>query len=270
LSQTKRPWKGSADELTDPAPSSDGPQRLGVEEIELLLCTGALSLEGLVPWSSNYTFLATITRHDQDCSAVYKPTRGERPLWDFATGSLCHREIAAYRLSRSLGWPSIPPVVLRDGPHGPGSVQLFVDADPDEHYLSLRASAENAQVIAFALIALFDCFCNNADRKSGHVLKGTDGTIWAIDHGLTFHVEHKLRTVIWDFAGQAIPDAILADLGNALVNLSSQDTELRHGLSAHLSVAEIDALVCRLRKLVESERFPSPAKDWRNYPYPLV
>jgi len=257
--------------LSDPAPSVEGSTHLGIDEIERLLQRGTLSLEGLVPWSSNYTFLATVSLDDQECSAVYKPTRGERPLWDFDAGSLCHREIAAYKLSRALGWPSIPPVVLRDGPHGPGSAQLYIDADPDEHYLTLRDAADNNQVIAFALIALFDSFCNNADRKSGHVLKGSDGTILAIDHGLTFHVEHKLRTVIWDFGGQAIPAAILANMAAVLVDLtSSPDTALRHDLGAHLSVTEIVALERRLKHLVETGRFPSPASGWRNHPYPLV
>ena len=141
---------------------------------------GEMEVEGLVPWSSNYTCLVTVEDADLKAMAIYKPCYGERPLLDFDEGTLCRREVAAYLLSQLLGWPDIPPVILRDGPHGPGSVQLFIDADLEEHYFTLRGQPEHDR--AFRRVALFDYVANNADRKGGHVLRGTDGTVWSRIH----------------------------------------------------------------------------------------
>jgi len=160
-----------------------------------LLREGALTLVGLLPWSSNYTFLGQITRGDERLPVVYKPTRGERPLWDFRRGTLAGREVAAYEVSRALGWDFIPPTVLRDGPHGVGSVQLFVTADQDAHFFTFHEDPAFRRVLQS--LALFDVVVNNADRKGGHCLRVDIGRIVAIDHGLCFHVEPKLRTVIW-------------------------------------------------------------------------
>ena len=153
-------------------------------------------------WSSNATFLVNASLDGIEVPAVYKPQRGERPLWDFPDGTLCHREVAAYELSEALGWSIVPETVLRDGPYGIGMVQRFVDHDPDDHYFTLL----EAHMDDFRRFAAFDVLANNADRKGGHcLLAQRDGHIWGIDHGLTFHVADKLRTVIWDFAGEPRP-----------------------------------------------------------------
>ena len=158
---------------------------------------------------SNYTFLVELTWQDWHLEAVYKPSRGERPLWDFPQGTLANREVAAYEVSRALEWTFVPPTVLRnDGPAGPGSLQHYVDLDPDRHYFNMTAK-ERQQLRP---VAMFDALINNADRKGGHVLLGPDDHIWLIDHGLCFHQEPKLRTVIWDFAGDSIPPALIEQL----------------------------------------------------------
>ena len=158
-------------------------RRLEGDELELL---------GLLPRSSNYTFLVRVGDPDDRLLAVYKPIAGETPLWDFPEGTLGRREVAAFLVAESLGWPWVPPTVLREGPHGEGSVQLFVEFDPARHYFTMREEREDE----FRRIALFDAVVNNADRKSGHCLYSTDDRIFVIDHGVCFHDEPKLRTVI--------------------------------------------------------------------------
>ncbi|UCG23934.1 MAG: SCO1664 family protein [Chloroflexota bacterium] len=234
-------------------------------DILKILEHGQLEMEGLVSWGSNYTFLVHITHETGELDAIYKPGRGERPLWDFARGTLCLRERAAYLTSEALRWSIVPPTVLREGPHGWGSVQFFVDHDPQIHYLTIQGEyVEQSQKIA-----LFDVIINNADRKSGHVLLGDDGRIWAIDHGVSFHNEYKLRSVIWDFAGQSIP----ANLKDALVAFQSwlcygSDPILKE-LGQLLDKSEMGALEDRLRRLIEDDIFPHPGPG-RHYPWPLV
>ena len=226
---------------------------------------GELEMEGLVSWGSNYTFLVHMTHETGELDAIYKPGRGERPLWDFARGTLCLRERAAYLISEALGWSIVPPTVLREGPHGWGSLQFFVDHDPQVHYLTIQGEyVEQSQKIA-----LFDVIINNADRKSGHVLLDEDSRIWAIDHGVSFHNEYKLRSVIWDFSGQPIP----AQLKDALVAFQSwlcygSDPILKE-LGQLLDKREKDALESRLRRLIEEDIFPHPGPG-RHYPWPLV
>lgn len=245
-----------------------GPKETELDEIIHLLAHGEIEVEGLVPWSSNYTFLVTVKDGEQESLAIYKPCYGERPLWDFDEGTLCRREVAAYLLGRLLGWPDIPPVVLRDGPNGPGSVQLFIDADLEEHYFSLRGAPEHNE--AFGRIALYDHMANNADRKGGHVLLDTRGSIWAIDHGLTFHVDNKLRTVIWEYAGQPIGQDTVADLERVLDSLVDDRAELCAILLQLISADELAALRRRIGHLVRSRTFPRPRSSSRNVPYPLV
>lgn len=226
---------------------------------------GQLQMEGLVSWGSNYTFLVHMMHETGELDAIYKPGRGERPLWDFARGTLCLRERAAYLTSEALGWSIVPPTVLREGPHGWGSLQFFVDHDPQVHYLTIQGEyIEQCQKIA-----LFDVIINNADRKSGHVLLGDDGRIWAIDHGVSFHDEYKLRSVIWDFAGQSFP----VKLKDALVAFQSwlcygNDPILKE-LGQLLDTTEMVALEARLRSLIENGIFPQPGPG-RHYPWPLV
>jgi uncharacterized repeat protein (TIGR03843 family) len=242
-------------------------------EVLALLETGQIEPEGLVPWSSNYTFLVTVRGEAGRASAeqllaIYKPSRGERPLWDFDSGSLCYREVAAFWMSDALGWPNVPPVVVREGPYGSGSVQLYIDADVDEHFFTLRE--EGGYEEALQQIALFDYVVNNADRKGGHVLKGPDGRLWAIDHGLTFHSDYKLRTVIWDYARQPIPAPWLEDLERLKENLSDRGAPLRRALQGLLTRAEVKAVLPRLDTLLIRQVLPLPVRDWRNVPYPLI
>src|SRR5262247_2605323 len=174
-----------------------------------LLKHGAVTVKGRMPWASNVTLLAEVERDGACVRAVYKPGRGERPLWDFPP-CLYRREVAAYLLSEALGWGLVPPTLEREGPRGAGSLQAFIAADFEQNYFTLRDAPACHDHLK--KICAFDLVANNADRKSGHCLLGPDGGIYAVDNGLTFHVEPKLRTVIWDFGGKAIPRPILKDL----------------------------------------------------------
>jgi hypothetical protein len=226
---------------------------------------GTVEVEGLVPWGSNYTFLAHISHAKGDIDAIYKPSKGERPLWDFARGTLCRRERAAFLVSQALDWHIVPPTVLRDAPLGWGSLQHFVDHDPQEHYLTLQGRfLEQAQ-----RIALFDVLINNADRKSGHVIVGTGDRLWAIDHGVCFHADYKLRSVIWDFSGEAIPVGMLECLVAFKARLADAADPLRTELEELLSPRELSALEQRLDHLLEGGIFPMPGPG-RHYPWPLV
>jgi uncharacterized repeat protein (TIGR03843 family) len=228
------------------------------------LATGTLEIVGLMPNSSNYTFLARARTDDGQTLAIYKPQRGETPLWDFPEGTLCRREVAAYVVARALGWPNVPPTVLRDGPEGIGSVQLFVDVDPEEHYFTLEESHPDE----FRRVALFDHIVNNADRKAGHCLLGRDGRIWVIDHGVCFSEEPKLRTVIWEYLDEPIPAPLLEDLERletGLVDGGPTAEDLR----ALLEPQELEALRERTRALHVAGRFPEPGPG-RPYPWPPI
>ncbi len=239
-------------------------QPVRIERVLELLSTGEIEVHGLIPWSSNYTFLATVRHGSLSAMAVYKPQRGETPLWDFPDGTLCLREMAAYLVSQLLGWPSIPPTVLREGPHGLGTLQLYIDHDMEANYFTFREE----RLRDLMPIALFDLIANNADRKGGHCLLGYDDRIWAIDHGLTFHTQHKLRTVIWDFQGQPIPHRYLHDL-EKLRQLLLGQSEAREALERLLTEAEIRAFLARIERLLRSKRFPPPGPG-RSYPWPPV
>jgi uncharacterized repeat protein (TIGR03843 family) len=196
--------------------------------------------------------------------AVYKPARGESPLWDFEAGSLYKREVAAYELSKVLGWPRIPPtVVRRQAPHGVGALQLFVDADR-RHFLEQQSAERDT----WLRVALFDVIANNADRKSGHCLFDADDRIWVIDHGLTFHTDHKLRTVIWDFAGEALPRDLCSDVERALTSL--QSGKLATAFDRLLNPTEVEMLRRRLRGVMDPRwRFPEPTSAW-SIPWPPI
>jgi len=237
--------------------------RQAEDEILRLLREGELELLGLLPRSSNYTFLARLRGGSDPVLAVYKPRAGETPLWDFPEGTLCRREVAAHVLAEALGWPNVPPTILRDGPHGEGSVQLFLEFDPSRHYLTMREERPED----FRRIALFDVVANNADRKSGHCLLSSDGDLFVIDHGVCFHDEPKLRTVIWDFVGEEIPADLRADLGRVGVGL--ERGQLRERLGDLLLPAEIRAAERRIVDLLEDGRFPEPGPG-RPYPWPIV
>lgn len=233
-----------------------------------LLRGGTMTLVGLLNWSSNYTFLGEVTLHGARAPVVYKPTRGERPLWDFQRGTLAKRETAAFIISHALGWGLVPPTVLRDGPHGPGSVQLFLDVDQEAHYFTFRD--EPAFRRSLQALALFDIVTNNADRKGGHCLRAADGRVIAIDQGLCFHVEPKLRTVIWEFAGESVPDDLATDLARLEVDLSDRHCQTVKELKRLLAPTEIQALRRRLSRLIKAGAFPDPPEDRRPYPWPPV
>ncbi|MGQ0668132.1 MAG: SCO1664 family protein [Actinomycetota bacterium] len=233
------------------------------DEVLRVLTDGDLEILGLLPRASNYTFLAKVSGVGPETLAVYKPRAGEAPLWDFPDGTLCRREVAAYLVARALGWPSVPPTVLRRGPEGPGSVQLFVDFDPRQHYFTLMQGRADE----FRRVALFDAVVNNADRKSGHCLLAADGRVFVVDHGVCFSTAPKLRTVIWDFAGEAIPRPLTDDLRRLAEELRTGP--LRDELSELLEVTEVDAAARRSAALIEAGRFPEPGPD-RPYPWPAV
>ena len=241
-------------------------QPLNAADVErLLIELPDLELVGLLQGASNYTFLAQLGPHPPSgIAVVYKPARGESPLWDFEAGTLYRREVAAYELSQALGWPRIPPTVVREsGPHGVGALQLFVEADR-RHFLSQLA----VQRDTWLQIALFDVIANNADRKSGHCLFDADDRVWVIDHGLTFHTDPKLRTVIWDFSGEPMPPELCGDLENALISL--EKGELADALAPLLRPGELRLLKRRLRGVLDPTwRFPEPTSAW-SVPWPPV
>jgi len=229
------------------------------------LMTGEIHISGRFLWGSNYTFLAEVHSQDDVLAAVYKPSRGERPLWDFAKGSLAAREVAAYLTSSSLGWQLVPPTVLRpDGPAGSGSLQLYVDTHMDHHYFTFSEEEKNR----LRPLAVFDIVINNADRKAGHILIGAEQQIWSIDHGLCFNVEDKLRSVVWDFALQSIPDTLLENLERFSNRLIS-DQHLKTEFLELISEPEFQALTKRVSDLLTNPIFPQPSNHW-SYPWPLV
>jgi uncharacterized repeat protein (TIGR03843 family) len=251
-----------------------------------------LSVVGRLPWSSNLTFLVALEDsgggsgrpEDSDASGasgasggseqsggsdgdgaslygVYKPATGEQSLWDFP-GGLYRREVAAYVLSEALGWDLVPPTVERhDGPFGSGSLQLFVAADYEEHYFTLFDQGDHVETLQ--TMCAFDIVANNADRKSGHVLLGNDGRLWGIDHGLCFHRQPKLRTVIWDFADEPVPGRLLEDLDRLARDLPDE-------LERLLDDDERSAIIDRIARLVHTATFPEPLGDRPPYPWPLV
>ena len=240
------------------------PLELTPDELADVLGAAELEVVGRMRYSSNATFLVEARLDGMELSAIYKPRRGERPLWDFPQGTLCNREVAAYELSRALRWGVVPVTIMRDGPLGEGAVQRFVEHDPEEHYFTLLEGRE----ARFRQFAVFDVLANNTDRKGGHCLHDeVNDVIVGIDHGLTFHPAWKLRTVIWDFAGERIPDADTDDVCRALAELP--DGPLGGRLSALLSAVEVESIAYRARGLLD-QGFPYPDDGYRSTPWPLV
>ena len=255
-----------ADELSEPGPEGharvDAPTVLASAAIPdpvAFLVHAEPEIEGRMPWSSNATFLTTMRCGDAVQQAIYKPVRGERPLWDFEPG-LHKRERAAYLLSEHLGIAAVPPTVIRDGPLGEGSFQWFVDADHSEHYFTIFEKSEHLHDQLFQ-IAVLDVLANNTDRKSGHCLLAGD-RVWAIDNGLCFSAGFKLRTVIWEFSGEEIPDELLERVAS-LVERVPVD------VAALLDDDEITAIQHRATKLVTERVLPTDHTGHR-YPWPLV
>jgi uncharacterized repeat protein (TIGR03843 family) len=230
------------------------------------LAEGELDIVGRLPWSSNFTFLVDVHHEGTTSKAVYKPEQGEQDLWDFPT-KIYKREIAAFELSCSLGWPDIPPTIERvEAPYGVGSLQEFVPADFEQHYFTvMEADEENGSQEhhdAFMRIAVFDLVANNTDRKAGHCLIGEDGTIYAIDNGLCFHAEPKLRTVIWDFQGMPIPPPLLEDLQRVAEGLPPSVLQW-------INEEETAALLRRIGETLENPVFPALTSQ-RQYPWPII
>ena len=256
------------------APSGPSPEssqsvvRLTETDVLATLRHGRIQEKGLLPYSSNHSFLVVVAGERLSLPAVYKPQRGESPLWDFEWGSLCLRETAAYAISHALGWDLVPPTVLREGTRGLGSVQFYVDNDDEEHYFTVQEDA--LFTVALRRLALFDYVINNADRKSGHCLIGSDRRLWAIDHGICFHAEHKLRTVIWEFSREAIGAGDLHDLITLHQGLSAAGSDIADELRQLLSGSEYDAMLKRLARLIRTRIYPAPSPHRRNYPWPPI
>ncbi len=245
---------------TDTAPvDDDAPSVVDLDTALDILRDGEMELEGRMPWSSNATFLVRIHHELGTAGAIYKPARGERPLWDFPAG-LYRREVAAFELSDELGWALVPPTIARDGVHGEGSVQLFIDADFEQHHFTLVEDEVHHEQLR--RMAVFDVVANNTDRKSGHCLLAADGHIWGIDHGLCFAEEFKLRTVIWEFGGEVIPEPELEALARLAEGFPARISDL-------LSRGECAAMFDRLLHLLETKCLPVD-NTGRRYPWPLV
>lgn len=241
----------------------DGPT---LAEAADLLATAPLEIEGRLPWSSNLTFLVAVdVGRDEPVRGVYKPAQGEQQLWDFPDG-LYRREVAACVLSDLLGWAIVPPTIERyDAPFEVGSIQLFIETDYEVHYFTLFDD-DDTYGHELRRIATFDLLANNADRKSGHVLRGSDGHLWGIDHGLCFHDEEKLRTVMWDYATEPIPEEFLRDVRR----LEASPELVDDALGALLTYGELAALHGRIAVVAHHGHFPEPRGNRPPYPWPLV
>ena len=241
------------------------PVELPEEEALPLLQSGEIIGGYRMPWGSNYTFVVHINAGPEKyLRAIYKPRDGERPLYDFPQGTLYKREYATFVLSRALGWPDVPVTLVREGPYGIGSAQLYIESDPEITYFNLiEDKAKELQ-----RMAVFDLLVNNADRKAGHCLLGQDGRVWSIDHGLTFHPVFKLRTVMLEFWGQPISAAMIGDLESLLDKLESQNT-VTACLNDLLAPKEVNALRARLEAIIDNPCLPA-LDPYRNVPWPFV
>ncbi|RAY13963.1 SCO1664 family protein [Actinomadura craniellae] len=232
------------------------------ETAERLLSRGTLTVEGRLVQASNATLYCSVEGEGLRAACVYKPVAGERPLWDFPDGTLAEREVAAYEVSRAMGWSIVPPTVHRDGPYGPGMVQLWVETDAETDLVALSRS-EDPRI---RRMAVFDAVINNADRKIGHLLPPGDGHVYGCDHGVCFSVDYKLRTVLWQWRGQTLTD-------EAITALRAVEAGLAGGLLADrlaelLTLAEVDATRRRVELMLKHRVHPYPPEDWPAIPWP--
>jgi uncharacterized repeat protein (TIGR03843 family) len=228
-------------------------------QLEILL-RGEIAIVMRMPYSSNATYLVSVTLDDKSVQAIYKPMRGEKPLWDFEPG-LHRREVAAYRLSQAMGLRCVPLTILRYGPSGEGSLQLLIESNPDEHYFTIFEQRQDLHD-QFRAMCAFDIVANNTDRKSGHVLVDKNSHVWGIDHGVCFSEDFKLRTVIWEFGGEDITPQLLEKIKPLIETVPLEVATL-------LSTQEVVAISERAKWLVEGARFPVDPSG-RHYPWPLV
>ncbi len=242
-------------------PTAGDSVTLDVTEALELLRTGTLEVEGRLVDASNTTLYCSLSRDGLTTACVYKPVRGERPLWDFPDGTLAAREAAAYLVSTALGWNVVPPTVLRDGPFGEGMVQLWIDGDETVD-LGRLVRADRP---ALRRMAVFDAVVNNADRKGGHLIPMPGGHVYGVDHGVSFHQQDKLRTVLWNWAGEPLPD----DAVDALSELRALlEGALDAALAALLTRREVTAVRRRVDRLLSSRCYPEPSGDWPPVPWP--
>ena len=244
-----------------PAPDDAG--HLDADAALSLLTVGELTIEGRLYEASNATLLCQVAADGVAALCVYKPVAGERPLWDFPHGTLAGREHAAYLTSEATGWHLIPPTVLRDGPYGEGMVQFWIDVDRTVDVEALVRSGDPR----LRPLAILDAIMNNSDRKGVHVLPAVDGSVYGCDHGLTFHDDDKLRTVLWAWRGQRLADSerqVVADVAGQLMAGGA----LRAALSPYLTRRELQAAARRALTLQAVGRFPQPSEDWPAVPWP--
>jgi len=247
------------------APERSPGGREGAEGAAIeLLARGELDVAGRLVEASNATLYCTVSYQGTDAACVYKPVAGERPLWDFPHGTLAGRELAAYVVSRASGWDIVPPTVYRDGPFGPGMCQLWIDADPEIDLIALARSGSNAKLRA---MAVFDAVINNADRKIGHLLPSPGGHLYGCDHGVSFAREYKLRTVLWQWRGDPLPEAAVAVLERLRAEL---DGDLAGALREWLTAGEVEATAMRIRMLLKHRVHPYPPEDWPAVPWPPI
>ncbi|MEU4309603.1 SCO1664 family protein [Streptomyces rochei] len=256
-----------------------------------LLALGELTVRGRIRDASNAALYCTVTHQGREVACVYKPVAGERPLWDFPDGTLAQREVAAYEVSEATGWGLVPPTVLRDGPYGEGMVQLWIETVPEADLLALVDTEEPGpgwKAVALAEVgegrtallvhadderlrrlAVLDAVINNADRKGGHLLPAAGERLYGIDHGVTFHAEDKLRTLLWGWAGEPFTGEALAVLDGLREALKDGGT-LATRLGALITPAELDATRARVASLIESGKHPEPGGEWPAIPWPPV
>ena len=245
----------------EPATGADLRAPLDDAEAQRLLCEGEIDLEGRLLDASNVTLVGTIRTATLTAECVYKPVAGERPLWDFPDGTLAGREISAFLVSEATGWGVVPPTVLRDGPVGPGMVQLWMDGDED---VDLGAFVRRDHP-GLRQMAVFDAIVNNADRKGGHIIPMRDGHVYGVDHGICFSVDPKLRTLLWRWAGKPLPDDAVAVLERVADALRA---DLGEQLHEHLTRTEVRATQQRVAELLRTGRHPEPSGEWPALPWP--
>ncbi|MFF3908888.1 SCO1664 family protein [Streptomyces sp. NPDC001848] len=256
-----------------------------------LLAEGELTVRGRIREASNAALYCTVSHDGQEATCVYKPVAGERPLWDFPDGTLAQREVAAYEVSEATGWGLVPPTVLRDGPYGEGMCQLWVETVPDHELLALVEGEEpgpgwkaiglaevgddrtallvHADDERLRRLAVLDAVINNADRKGGHLLPAAEGRLYGIDHGVTFNVENKLRTLLWGWAGEPLTGEAVEVL-KGLKEALEEGGDLATRLASLISPAEVRATRMRVEALLESGRHPEPSGEWPAIPWPPV
>ncbi|MYV49530.1 SCO1664 family protein [Streptomyces sp. SID2888] len=270
------------------APERIPPRSVSTAE---LLATGELTVVGRIREASNAALYCTISLDGREAACIYKPIAGERPLWDFPDGTLAEREVAAYEVSETTGWGLVPPTVLRDGPYGRGMCQLWIEGQPEAELLALVDAEEpedgwravapadlgdgrtallvHADDVRLRRLAVLDAVINNADRKGGHLLPSDDGHLYGIDHGVTFHTENKLRTLLWGWAGDALTGEAVEVL-KALRDALADGGALAARLAPLITPVELDATRARVDALLESGTHPQPTEDWPAIPWPPV